>query len=113
MSDIHIPPALDRHLVSALRAAATTGDHATGAFEAVVEQVVFALGEQGAERAEIQRALGDVFSALAHPYAQTSFGQRCAALETRALSIVDAAAARAAKSSALRRPLDPDVGGRV
>jgi len=88
MSAVHIPPALDRHLVSASHAAATTGDHALGAFEAVVEQVVLALRQQGAGRAEIERALGDVFAALAFPHAHTRFGDRYDALGARARSIV-------------------------
>jgi hypothetical protein len=96
MSIIHIPPALDRHLVSASHAAATTGDHALGAFEAVVEQVVLALGQQGAGRAETERALGDVFAALAFPHAHTHFGDRYEALAARARSIVATSAVRAA-----------------
>jgi hypothetical protein len=95
MSAIHIPPALDRHLVSATYAAATTGDYALGAFEAVVEQVVRALRQQGAGRPEIERALGDVFAALAFPHAHTSFGGRYETLAARALSIVATSATRA------------------
>lgn len=86
MSDIHIPPALDRHLVSTAHAAAATGDHAVGAFEAVVEQVVLALRQQGAQRREIERALRDVFAALA--FAHTRDGGRYEALAARAQSII-------------------------
>lgn len=91
MSTLHIPPALDRHLVSATHAAAATGDHAIGAFEAVVEQVVLALRGQGAERAEVERALGDAFSALAFAHAEPRFAARYEALAARAQSLVASA----------------------
>ena len=91
MSDVHIPPALDRHLVSATHAAATAGDHAVGAFEAVVEQVVLALRQQGADRAEIERAVGDVFDALTFAQAHGPVADRYEALAARAQSIVASA----------------------
>jgi hypothetical protein len=87
MSDLRIPPALDRHLVSAVRMAATTGDPALGAFVAVVEQVAHALREQGASGAAITRALADVFTGLAFPYQRTPIAARYATLEKHAISI--------------------------
>ena len=89
MSEIHIPPALDRHLVSAAHTAATTGDFATGGFDAVVEQVVRALRAQGASRIEIERAFRDLFAGLAYAYIHTPAGRRYDALEARALTLVD------------------------
>ncbi|MBV9879071.1 MAG: hypothetical protein JO180_01180 [Gemmatirosa sp.] len=91
MSAIHIPPALDRHLVSAAHTAATTGDFAAGAFEAVVDQVVRALRDQGADRREVERALSDVFAGLAYAHLRSPVGTRYVALEARALAILERA----------------------
>lgn len=93
MSELYIPPALDRHLVSATHAAAATGDHAVGAFEAVVEQVVLALRQQGAKPRDIERALRDVFRALGFAHAHSAYGARYEALAARAQSIVASTAA--------------------
>ena len=87
MSDVRIPPALDRHLVSAAHTAATTSGAALGAFDAVVEQIVQSLQEQGAGRAEIELALRDVFSGLASPFRRTEFAGRYAELRARAVGI--------------------------
>ena len=87
MCDSRIPPALDRHLVSAAHAAATTGDVALGAFEAVVDQVVHALRGQGATYRDVERVFRDVFSALGYPYARTPVGARYEALEARAVAM--------------------------
>jgi hypothetical protein len=87
MSDIRIPPALDRHLVSTVHTAATAGDRAFGAFDAVVTQVVQSLREQGADDGAIGRALRDVFAGLAHPYRHTTMAARYASLERHALEI--------------------------
>ena len=89
MSDLRIPPALDRHLVSAAHVAATTGDPAAGALDAVLEQVVRTLRAQGADRAAIARALSDVFTGLAFPYERTAVAKRYAALEARAIQMAD------------------------
>ena len=94
MSAIHIPPALDRHLVSAAHTAVTMGDFAAGAFEAVVEQVVRALREQGAVRHDIERALQDVFAGLSYAHQRSSVGSRYAVLESRALAIAEHATRR-------------------
>lgn len=88
MSRLHIPPALDRHLVSTAHAAATAGEFAVGAFEAAVEEVSRVLHEQGATRQVVERALRDVFAGLASPYERTPAGDRYAALETRAIDLV-------------------------
>lgn len=89
MSEIHIPPALDRHFVSAAHTAAITGDFGTGGFDAVTEQVVHALREQGATRGEIERTFRDVFAGLAYAYLRTPAGERYDALEVRAVSMIE------------------------
>lgn len=96
MSDIHIPRALDRHLVSAAHSAATAGDFAFGAFEAVVEQIARTLGEQGAAPPAVERALRDAFTGLGHAYQRTPIADRYAALEARAVSIAERTARRSA-----------------
>jgi hypothetical protein len=87
MSDLCIPRALDRHLVSTVHAAATTGDFALGAFDAVVEQITLALRDQGASRAEVEAALRDAFAGLAFPYHRTPVAVRYADLEERAVNL--------------------------
>lgn len=87
MPELCIPRALDRHLVSATHAAATAGDFALGAFDAVVEQIVRTLREQGIAHAAIERVFSDVFAGLAFPYARTPVAERYSALESRAIAI--------------------------
>ena len=91
MSDLAIPRALDRHLVSATHAAATAGDFALGAFDAVVEQIAGALREQGASRADVEAALHDAFAGLAYPHQRGSVGARYARLEARAVTVAASA----------------------
>lgn len=94
MAELSIPRALDRHLVSATHAAATTGDFALGAFDAVVQQIAGALREQGATRADVEAALHDAFSGLAYPHQRGPARARYASLEARAVSVVEAAERR-------------------
>jgi len=93
MSDLCIPRALDRHLVSATHAAATAGEFALGAFDAVVEQIARALRDQGASRPEVEAALRDVFAGLSFPHQWSSTGVRYARLEERAVAVASSAAA--------------------
>jgi hypothetical protein len=87
MSDLAIPRALDRHLVSATHAAATAGDFALGAFDAVVEQIAGALREQGASPADVEAALHDAFAGLSFPHQRSVVGARYSRLEARAVSV--------------------------
>ena len=93
MSELCIPRALDRHLVSTAHAAATAGDFALGAFDAVVEQITLALRDQGAQRADVEAALRDAFAGLAYPYQRTPVADRYARLEERAVTLAAGAAA--------------------
>ena len=104
MSSLRIPPALDRHLLSAVHAAAATGGAALGAFDAVVEQIAHALREQGARPRDVEGAIRDAFAALASPFRRTATAERYAELRARALGVV--AASRRSRSAAAPAPDD-------
>jgi hypothetical protein len=105
MSSLRIPPALDRHLLSAVHTAAATGGVGLGAFDAVVEQIVRALREQGAKPNEVEDAIRDAFAALASPFQRTGTAERYAELAQRAL----AAAAAAGRPRSAATPIDTPV----
>ena len=94
MSALCIPRALDRHLVSATHPAATAGDFALGAFDAVVEQIAGALRDQGATHADVEAALHDAFAGLASPHQRGPVRARYARLEARAVAVASDAVAR-------------------